>query len=524
MGATTGQRVIRATGIIGGASVVVTVLGFVKNLLAAYYFGTSGAMDIYLFALVVPDMAQLMSITGLFNFVPLFAEAQASQSEEETWRVASRLLTYWLLLLCVVLAVCFVAAGGLSWVVAPGLEPAARAVYLVQTRLLMLMALGMGAARILSAVHTARKHFGVPAFGEIVFQVTSILFLVVFNELGTMALVGGMVLGGFCQLLVNATFLRLERLRMPFIFEVRHPAVLRMLRRTLPVYVSNAGAKIGQVVNAAFASLLSPGALSGLLYGYMGVEIVATTVGMSLSKALFPFLSEHFAEGRGDDVTRSLDRGLVATALLVAPASLGLALLSHPLIVLIFQRGSFGAESTALAVAAMRIYAPVLIPLGLGEILLIVYFAQGNTVTPMKLGLLRVGIAALLCWLLIGPLGHRGIALATTISEFMKLGLMAFFLPGPEQREGLRLAIRSGLRLAMACALMAAVVWPLSRLDLLVNMTHAPASILALVGTILLGAVVYFAGVRVFAPSDFSYFRDHARRFLPGGAAEGAAR
>jgi putative peptidoglycan lipid II flippase len=518
MAGTTGTSVMRATGIIGGASLIVTALGFLKNLLAAYYFGTSSAMDIYLFALVIPDMAQFMSITGLFNFIPIFAETRARAGEKEAWHVASRLVTYWLLLLCGVLVVCSVAAGALSWVVAPGLDADARAIYVVQTRLLMFMALGMGGARILAAVHNARKHFLVPALGEVVFQTTSIAFLVTFHEYGTTALAGSMVFGGFCQLLVNAIGLRVKRAWLPIVLDPRHPAVVRLLRLTLPVYISNAGAKINQVVNAAFASLLTAGALSALQYAYMGVDIIATTVGLSLSRALFPFLSEHFAEGRGEEVTRSLDRGLVATTLLILPASLGLGLLAHPVIVLLFQRGSFGAESTALTVAALRIYAPVLLPLGLGQILLTVYFAQANTTTPMKLGLVRVGIAALLCWLLVAPLGHRGIALATTISEFAKLYLMATFLRRPEQREGLLLALRSGGRLALAGALMVAVVWPLSRLDVLANMTHEPASIAALAGTILGGALVYFAGVRLFAPAEFSYFWAHARRLLPGGS------
>lgn len=517
MGATTGQRVMQATGIIGGASLAVTALGFLKNLLAAYYFGTSSAMDIYLFALVVPDMAQYMSITGLFNFIPIFAEARARVGETEAWRIASRLATYWLLLLCAALAVCAVAAGALSWIVAPGLDADARAVYVVQTRLLMLMALGMGAARILSAVHNARKHFVVPALGEIVFQATSVVFLVAFHRHGTMALAGGMVLGGFCQLLVNAIGLRLKGAFLPIVLDPRHPAVLRLVKLTLPVYVSNAGAKINQVVNAAFASLLTAGALSALQYAFMGVDIIATMVGLSLSKALFPFLSEHFAEGRGESVTRSLDRGLVATSLLALPASLGLALLAGPVVVLLFQRGSFGAESTALTVAALRIYAPVLLPLGLGQVILTVYFAQGNTTTPMKLGLLRVGLAALLCWLLVPRLGHIGIAFATVISEFVKLYLMTVFLRGPAQKEGLRLALRSGGRLALAGTLMVAVVWPLSRHPLLAHMTHAPANIAALAGTIVVGAMVYFIGVRLFAPADFAYFWSHARRLLPGG-------
>lgn len=512
MATTTGQRVLRATGIVGAGSAGVAVLGFGKNLLAAYYFGTSLSMDTYFLALVIPDMVQYFSITGLFNFIPLFAEARAQKGLSEAWLVAGRLLAYWLLVLSGLLAVALLAAVPLSWIVAPGLEPGARVVYLDHTRLLTAMAFAAGAARILSAVLTAQKRFGVPALAEFAFQAASVAYLVVFHELGTMALAGGMVFGGFCQLLVNAAGLRAAGAPIPITLDLRHPVVGRMLKLSLPVYLGNAGAKVNQVVIAAFGSTLSAGGLSALQYSFAAVDVLGRMMGQTLSRALFPFLADQYAQDKSEEVTHSLERSLVATVLLTLPAGVGLGLLAYPVVVVVFQRGSFDASSAALTTSALQIYAPALVAFGVNYVLSSAYFARGDTLTPMKLGFVRVFAAMVLCSLLVPVLGHRGIALATTASEFLKLALMLAVGRLPAETLAIRRGLVAGARLGAAAIAMAAVVWPLTQLEAL-RVPHAgPQTVVALAGAIVAGGAAYFVAVRIFTPSEFAYFRAQLRR------------
>lgn len=505
----TGQKVLRATSVVGAFSVLVAVLGFLKNLIAAYYFGTTRAMDVYLLALVIPDLAQYLSITGLFNFIPLFAKARAEGGEEAGWRIAGKLVTLWLLVLITLVAVCVAGAFVLSWLVAPGLEPQVRGLYVLQTRLLCLMALSVGAARVLAAVHNARKRFFVPSLGEAAFQIGSIVYILLFHGMGTLALVGGMVFGGFCQLLVSA--LDLSRVTIAFDFDTRDPAVGRMVRQSVPVYVANAAAKFSGLVSSAFASTLSAGQLSALQYGGMPVDMLATTIGLSLSRALLPFLAQQHAEGRRDDLTRIFDRGIVATVLVILPASAGLWLLARPTVRLLFERGSFDAQSTELTVAALQIYSPLLLAVCLNHILATLYYAQNDTLTPTRVGLVRVALAVLLCALLVPGMGLRGLALAATLGESVKVFLMMAAVRGEAQRRALRSALRSCARLLPAVFAMSAVVYPLSRLEVLQHFAFRPGPVAALLGTVLSGTLTYVVAVRVLSRSDFDYFYRFAR-------------
>lgn len=502
---------IRATSLLGAASVGVAALGLLKNLIAASYFGTSRAMDTYLLALTVPDMAQYLSITGLFNFIPLFSEAKARHGDEEALRTAGRLITYWYLILSVVLIACFLGAGILSWLVVPGLDDAERSTYVTQTRLLMFMALSMGFARVLAAVHTARKRFFVPALGEVTFQLASIGYLVVFHSLGTIALVGGMVFGGFCQLAVGAGALRVEKVRVNAVFEPRHPAVRKLVRLALPVYVGNGASKLNQAVNAAFSSTLTAGAVSALQYAYMMVDMLASTVGASLARAVFPFLADSVAQDRKGEIDRGLTRGLVGTALVTMPAAVGLLALAHPVVVLVFKRGSFDASSASLTETALRIYAPALFALSMNQVFATILYAKRDTVTPMRLGLLRVAVSALICALTVPSLGHRGIALATTTAEALKAALMMMAVWRLGHRDAMVATLRSLAGIAASVAVMAAVVVPLAQADLVRTLQPRMPGLAALAGTCLAGMLVYVLALRVVAARDFAYFGGQLR-------------
>jgi putative peptidoglycan lipid II flippase len=376
----------------------------------------------------------------------------------------------------------------------------------------MLMAFGVGAARILSAAHNARREFLCPAAAEVAFQLGSIAYLVAFHEQGTIGLVGGMVLGGFLQLLVSAGGLLRDRVRIPARLELNHPAVRRMVRLSLPAYIGTAGSKINLLVNAVFASTLSAGSLSALQYAYMMVDILAATVGASLARALSPFLSQQFTEGRHEEVMRSVDRALVGTAFVTMPAAAGLWLLARPIVVLLLQRGSFDARSTELTTSALSIYAPLLLGLGLNYVLATVYYSKKDTMTPMKLGLARVAMTTSLCALLVPRLGHVGIALAATVGEFAKLGLMMGYLRGKEERAAVCLALGSCARAGAAVLAMGVLVYPLGLIGQSLGLSRGLLGAAFLGMTVLVGATVYVVALRFAAPSDFYYFVGHLRR------------
>jgi putative peptidoglycan lipid II flippase len=483
---------------------MVALLGFLKNLLAAYYFGTSLGMDAYLLALVIPDMVVNLVMTGAFNFVPLFAEEHA-RSPEAAWRAASQMITYWVMLLVLVLLLASALMPALTLVIAPGYASAARAGVVEDSRILLLLPASAGLARILSLMLYAEKRFLNISLAETAFQATSTLYLVVFSGWGIAALVWGMVFGGFVQLAVVSVGLLGHRRQLRFDLAPRSPILRRMIRLTLPTYLGASTAQANGLVNRALGSMLPPGAISSLQYGYLVVRAPFEAIANSLGRALFPYLSHQFAGNERKSASRSVERALAATATLFLPASAGILLLAEPIVRVVFQRGSFGEGSVQFTAAALRIYAIGLLPMGLNAVLHRAFHANQDTATPAKVGVVRVGVNALLALCLVVPLGHRGIALATVGAEYVKMLLFLRALSGLLAPDSVRSARRSILRLLPAAALMGALVWataPWFSSLRLPGWRVLPA----LSGLAALGAVAYVLAFRAFCRAEFAYY------------------
>ena len=418
-------HLLQAAATVVASSATCAAVGLLKNVLAAYYFGTSGEMDVYLLALLVPDTAMHLARTGAFTFIPLFA-TERRRSEDGAWTAAGHMLTYWLLLLSTALVLAFVFTPQILGLLAPGFGSEKTARVLLFTRALLLMAASVGGARLLSVALHAEKRFAAAAVAEVAFQVTSTLYLVTFHALGIEALVGGQIFGGFVQLLIVCVGLFDRRHRIRLQLDVSSPAVRRVIRLSLPVYLGESGDKVNLIVARALASLLPTGAISGLQYAFTLVESLPSLVSGALSTAAFPFLSQRFADDDPQGARRDLRRALLTTTAIFLPVSAALWLLATPLVVLVFQRGTFDADSTALTASALRLFAPGALPIALCMLLGSAFHARQDTTTPMKVGFARVLCNTVLSVLLAPRLGHLGIALATTVSLYLKLGLFLF--------------------------------------------------------------------------------------------------
>jgi putative peptidoglycan lipid II flippase len=214
---------------------------------------------------------------------------------------------------------------------------------------------------------------------------------------------------------------------------------------------------------------------------------------------------------------------VVLAAVVFLPLTAVAWLFSHQIVVLIFQRGSFDVESTLLTSSALRLFAPSVFALALNELLASSFHARQDTMVPMRAGLVRVVCSTALCALLIPSLGHRGIALATTLSLYVKLLVLGFCLRRVFEAAELRRQMRVLGRVLLAAAVMTAAVYPLS-----VFATSEPPfanhALRTLTGLGLVCLLVYAAALRVFARRPFVLTVALVRRVLLRRWLQGAPR
>jgi putative peptidoglycan lipid II flippase len=347
---------------------------------------------------------------------------------------------------------------------APGFEGDRLSNLLSLTRILLLMALSVGASRLLAVVLHAEGRFVMAGVSEVTFQVVSTACLVAFHAEGITSLAWAQVAGGVAQLGVVAAALAGRRRNLRPDLDLWSPSVRRFIRLSLPVYLGDSGDKVNLVVTRAFGSLLPAGGVSALQYAYMPLEAAYRALAGSLATALFPFLSRRFAAGDHRAARASLARATVALTVAFAPLAVGFWLLADVLVVALFERGSFDAGATAETASALRLYAPSVLALALNELIGSSFHARQDTVTPMQAGFVRVGLNTVLCLGLTPLIGVPGLAAAATVSLYAKLfylmaRLRRLFSPAEVARH-----LRELLSVLLAAALMGLFLAPAASL------------------------------------------------------------
>ena len=245
-------------------------------------------------------------------------------------------------------------------------------------------------------------------------------------------------------------------------FALRHPAVRRILTLMTPVVVGQSAGHIGTVVNTIIASFLAAGSVSYLYYADRLVEFPLGVFGVAIATAVLPTLSEQAARRDKQALRETLSFALRLAAFVSLPAAVGLYVLCEPIVRVLYERGRFGPAETAGTAAAVAMYALGIVGLTTTKVAVQAFFALGDTRTPVKVSVGAMAVNCAVAAALAGPLGHVGLALATSVSATANALALTILLrrrlPGPPvpgaRRAWLRTVLVSaglGLGLWTAC-------------------------------------------------------------------------
>jgi len=180
---------------------------------------------------------------------------------------------------------------------------------------------------------------------------------------------------------------------------------------------------------------------------------------VAVGTALLPLLSRQLREGDDAAAMVSTNRALEFALLLTLPAAAALVVMPDLIVVVLFERGAFGVAETAATSAALAAYALGLPAYVLIKVLAPGFFAREDTATPVKVAAICVAINLALNLVLIGPLQHVGIALATAISAWINAGLLALLLIRRRNFMADARLKRAIPRITLASAAMVSFLW-----------------------------------------------------------------
>lgn len=455
-------RIAGAAAILLGGFVASRLVGVLRDVIISARFGTSGELDVYYAAFRIPDAIFTLVAGGALgsSLIPVFAESLATRRPGAVERLASAVFN--------IIAMAATAAALAGIVLAPRLAPALfagfdephRARLVILVRLMLLQPIFFGMGEVITRYLNVRQHFFYPALAPVVYNLFIIggaLFLA--PSLGTLGLALGVVSGALAYFLIQLPRAVSFGFRWQPVLDLGDAGLREVARLMLPRLLSQGAVQLAFIITARLASFLPPGRYTALNYAWVIMMLPLGTFAMSLANAAFPTLAEQDARGDRAGFATTTQRALSTILFLMVPSALGLATLGQPIVQTIYQHGHFTLESSVLTAQALAIYALGLPGHGTIEILTRAFFAQHDTRTPVAVGVGAMALNVGLALVLVGPLGHAGIALAMTASALAEALALAVLLHRrvPVLAAGLYRAVG---RTIVAGAALAAITLP----------------------------------------------------------------
>jgi len=506
------RRITGAASVISALTAVSRVLGYIRDAALAYVFGAGLLADAFFMAFRISNLLRRLVGEGALtsSFIPIFTDEMSRRDRAALKALASSVFTLFALVLAALSIIGIIFSREIVWAMAPGFlsDPGKFELTVSLTRWMFPYMFFVGLMGIAMGVLNSHKHFTAPALSPVLFNlsiIASIFAIAPFLDSPVYALVVGVLAGGVFQLLLQFPFMgKIGMLPRPS-FWFRDSAIRKIFALMGPAAFGIGVYQLNIFVTMWFASALQEGAVSYLYYAGRLMELPLGVFGVSVTTAVLPSLSEQVTRKDWEGFKGSLSFAVRIVNFVMIPATIGLLVLSYPIIELLFRRGEFTSADAAGTATALFFYAFGLVPVAIARILTSVFYSLKDTMTPVWIALVAFVFNALFCYLLIGPLGHGGLALATTLAAIVNCSILFVVLRRKFGRFGVIGMLASGLKSAGAALVMGLLVYSLA----FATMDEADGVVKAiLLGACLgVGVISYVALSRLMGVTELAFLK-----------------
>jgi putative peptidoglycan lipid II flippase len=510
------ENVSRAAGTVGFYTLLSRILGLVRDMVLAYFFGSKMAADAFFVAFRIPNLLRRFFAEGSLTiaFIPVFTETLTRKSKQDAFELARAVLT----LLSLVLVVVTILGVLLSpWIVRIqaygfGASGAKYELTVLLTRITFPYIFLVSLVAFFMGVLNSLRHFAAPAAAPILLNVGIIAGAMWISPRLSEPIVGvaiGVIIGGILQVLLQIPWILQKGFSLRPLWMPGHPAVKRIGLLMVPAIFGSAIYQVNQFIGTLLASFLTQGSISWLYYADRIVEFPLGVFAIAISTAALPSLAKQVAGKDLSEFRETLGHSLRLVFFITTPATVGMIILRVPIIEVFFQRGAFDHLTTLMTAQALLFYSLGLWAFSASRVMLSAFYAFQDTKTPVQVATITMIANVLLSLLLMGPLRHGGLALALSLSSTVQLLLLIFILRARGDLLDLKSMVSSAGKSLAASAVMGIVLYDLNRRWLaagepVIFWSHA----LALTGVICVGVAVYFLMARIFRCREISSVLD----------------
>ena len=455
----------RSIATVGGFTMLSRITGLMREMMIAHFIGAGTISDAFFVAFRFPNLFRSLFAEGALNaaFVPLFTGELTTKGHDQALLFARQAVTVLAVTLGIFVAVVEMVMPWAIMGLAPGFsELQGKLDLTVQfSRIcfpyLLFISLTALQAGVLNSVGRFAAAAGTPVLLNLV-AMAGLWGLSPYTETPGHALAWGTFASGIVQFSWLVYSCHKAGVGLRPVLPRLTPQVKLLMKRIVPGAVGAGVYQVNLVINTMIASTVANGAVSYLNYADRINQLPLGVVGIAIGTALLPLLSRQLKEGNHDAAMDSQNRALEFGLLLTVPSAAALMVIAHPVVRVLFERGSFGPDATVATAAALVAFAGGLPAYVLVKVLTPAFFAREDTATPVKVAAATMAVNVALNLILAHPMAHVGMALATALAAWFNVGVLAFilsrhgyFLPDARLRQRLP-------RLVVSAVLMAAIL------------------------------------------------------------------
>jgi len=361
------------------------------------------------------------------------------------------------------------------------------------------IAIFLGFSYVFSGYLHSSQIFGPPAIAGLPYNFVFITYLLFFSKTSSIStLMIITVIASSTQFLILLPAVRHSGYRYKLKIDLRDRYLKKAMFLILPVLLGSAVQQINIIIDKTLASGLVEGSISALNYAAKINDMVIAVFIMAITTVIFPMLSKAFYNEDTEKIKDILGQGVNIILLITVPATIGIIILAEPMVYLFFQRGEFSPTATIMTSGALVFYAIGLIGTSLRLMLNKVYYSFQDTLTPMINGGIAVIINLILNLLLIKSMGHRGLALATSISASVTTIMLFLSLRKKIGPIGLTRYLVCFVKTLGASVIMGIVVYLIYfKLGMMLPAIRI-VQMLLLLSSVVIGVIVYFVLCMIF--------------------------
>ncbi|MBD7913655.1 murein biosynthesis integral membrane protein MurJ [Clostridium sp. Sa3CUN1] len=414
------NKVFKATFIVMIMTILSRVIGFGRDILAAFHFGVESTYDIYVAAVAIPE--SVFMIIGLAistTFIPMLSEIRHNKNKEEMFKFSSNVINILSLISIVITILGLIFTKEIVNVFVPNFSSDKIELTIFLTRITLFNVIFLCINSCFLSILQVCEDFIIPSLLGIFFNIPIIIYLLLFKNVTVVGLAIANVLGNLIRVLIQIPSLYKQGYRLNLHINLKDRKLKTMLILIIPVIIGAGANSINMLVDKSVASNLITGSMAALEYSQRLIQFVSTAITTSLVSVIYPIMANRLNKGDKDGFLKYLSKSIVVICLFLIPITFGTVFLSDDIIKIIYERGKFNSNAVMLTSMALLGYSIQLPFLGVRDILNSSLFSMKKTKITTLNGVIGVVVNIILSITLSKYFGVLGIAIATSISAIV---------------------------------------------------------------------------------------------------------